>query len=72
MSWDYLEIKIRFGEILYLQQLLDKGTPCCQQEEQDLGKIHSAGQVVGMHSRGEQVEVGHSRSSYLVRGSRRM
>lgn len=53
----------------YLQQLLDKGSPCCQQQEEGPGRSHSAGEGVHRDSHEGQVEVGRSHSSFQVKGS---
>lgn len=56
---------------LYLQGLLGRGRPCCQQQGGVLGRTHWAGQGVRTHSPEELGEVGRSRSSFQVKDSRR-
>lgn len=57
---------------MYLQQqVVDKSRACSQQQGEAPGRSHSAGEVVGRDSPEEQVEVGHSHSSYQVKGNRR-
>ena len=57
--------------IVYLQQVLDRGSPCWQQQGEGPGRIHSAGEGAGKDSREEQVEVGHIHSSFQVKDSRK-
>lgn len=57
----------------FLQQLVDRGRPCCQQQQQQgeaPGRSHfAAAVVVGKDSLEQQVEVGRSHSSCQVKGN---
>lgn len=55
----------------HLEQLPDKGSPCCQrgeEEEEEAGRIHSAAEWVHMGRLGGRAEVGCSRSSFREKG----
>lgn len=49
---------------------MDRGSPCCQEQEGGPGSIHSAGEGVGKGNRLEQMEVGRNRSSFQVKDIR--
>lgn len=60
-------IKNTCKPLLHLQQLLDMGSPCFREQGEGRGRLRSAGEGLRRDSRWQQVEVGHSHSSFQVK-----